>query len=180
MRIEDFEVERYRAEPGDLIICEGGEPGRCAVWNIVGEQVFIQKALHRIRFTESYEPRFAYLYMAFAALSHQMEPYFTGTTIKHLTGTGLRKIPFPLCSVHEQRQIISRLDEQLSANDALESDIDTNLQKAEALRQSILRKAFSGQLVSQDPNDDRPSSSSGKPKPPGTAAHMPYKIAFDS
>jgi len=154
MRIEDSEVPRYRIEPGDLVVCEGGEPGRCAIWKATDTEVFIQKALHRVRFTDSFDSRFAYLYLTLAASTQQLEEYFTGTTIKHLTGTGLAKIAFPLCSIEEQLEIISKLEAQISAIDALEADIDLNLQKAEALRQSILKKAFAGELVPQDPADE--------------------------
>ena len=54
----------------------------------------------------------------------------------------------------EQERIVNELDEQLSAIDVVEADIDLNLQKAEALRQSILKKAFAGELVPQDPTDE--------------------------
>lgn len=154
MRIEDSEVSRYRVEPGDLVVCEGGEPGRCAIWKAADTEVFIQKALHRVRFTDSFDSRFAYLYLTLAASTQQLEEYFTGTTIKHLTGAGLAKTAFPLCSIGEQREIISKLEAQISAIDVVEADIDLNLQKAEALRQSILKKAFAGELVPQDPADE--------------------------
>jgi type I restriction enzyme, S subunit len=76
------------------------------------------------------------------------------TTQKFIPLGNLRCLPVPVCSTSEQDQIIRTLDEQCSSISALESDIDTNLQKAEALRQSILKKAFAGELVPQDPNDE--------------------------
>jgi type I restriction enzyme S subunit len=154
MRIEDSELERYGLLPGDLVVCEGGEPGRCSVWKSTGGLAIIQKALHRVRFTRSYNPRFAYYFMVFAAATHTLDRSFTGTTIKHLTGEGLAKIAFPICPRSEQDKIVSALDEQISGIEILESDITTNLQKAEALRQSILKKAFSGELVPQEPADE--------------------------
>jgi restriction endonuclease S subunit len=63
-------------------------------------------------------------------------------------------IPVPICSSDEIAMILTKIDSSLSTLDALEADIDLNLQKAEALRQSILKKAFAGELVPQDPADE--------------------------
>ena len=64
----------------------------------------------------------------------------------------------PYCSIGEQEKIVLLLDEKLSALDATESEITTALAKITALRQSILKKAFSGQLVPQDPSDEPASA----------------------
>jgi type I restriction enzyme S subunit len=66
----------------------------------------------------------------------------------------IRQAPIAIPSTAEQEEILRQLDGNLDAIIALESDIDINLQKAEALRQSILKKAFAGELVLQDPNDE--------------------------
>ena len=60
----------------------------------------------------------------------------------------------PICSAPEQLVVIDKLEAALSETDQLDQTITTALQQAEALRQSILKKAFSGQLVPQDPNDE--------------------------
>ena len=71
-----------------------------------------------------------------------------------VSGSDIKNIPMPICSLNEQVEISVQLDASLSVLDEQESEIETNLQRAEALRQSILKKAFSGQLVPQDPNDE--------------------------
>jgi len=154
MKIEETEIGRYSLVNGDLVICEGGEPGRCAVWTDDNSVIFIQKALHRVRFTESYMPKFAYYYLTYSVPLERVVKHFTGTTIKHLTGAGLSKVQLPVCSSEEQREIISIIESKISEIDALDSELYVQLKKAEILRQSILKKAFSGQLVSQDPNDE--------------------------
>jgi len=154
MKIEESEIARYSLVNGDLVICEGGEPGRCAVWSGEDGVIFIQKALHRVRFTESYLPKFAFYYLTYSVPLERVVKHFTGTTIKHLTGTGLNKVQLPVCSADEQNEIISIIESKLSEIDALDSELEVQLAKAETLRQSILKKAFSGKLVPQDPNDE--------------------------
>jgi type I restriction enzyme S subunit len=77
-----------------------------------------------------------------------------GGNVPSLRRGDLEEIDMPLPSQSEQDDIVASLEQQLSVVTALQSDIDVNLQKAEALRQSILKKAFAGELVSQDPADE--------------------------
>lgn len=157
MKVEENEIQRYSLAKGDLVICEGGEPGRCAVWEGTDHTMLIQKALHRVRFTESYSPYFAYYFMTYAASSGLLSPNFTGSTIKHLTGKGLGNVLFPLCTLAEQNQIVHLLDRSFNLCDELDRQIELEIRRSDALRQSILKKAFSGQLVAQDPNDESAS-----------------------
>ncbi|MEN6628325.1 MAG: hypothetical protein ABFC42_01660, partial [Sulfuricella sp.] len=155
MRFEDSEFVRYGLEDGDLVVCEGGEPGRCAVWKKeFGLDMQIQKALHRIRFTNSMNSSFVQMYFELCASNRKLEKMFTGTTIKHLTGEKLTRMAIPICSIAEQIQILLALESKFSEIDQLDQTLTTSLQQAEALRQSILKKAFSGQLVAQDPHDE--------------------------
>lgn len=145
MKIEDDEIERYSLKYGDLVICEGGEPGRCAVWKY-NTEMFIQKALHRVRFSECYFGEFAFYYLSYAVKLPLVTDLFTGTTIKHLTGTALSKILFPICSPAEQTQIVAILEQKLTACDQLATELATQLKQAELLKQAVLKAAFSGRL----------------------------------
>ena len=91
MKIENSEMDKYTISKGDLVICEGGEPGRCAVWT-KDESICYQKALHRVRFTDGSNPYFYMYYLWFAAQTGKLKEYYTGTGIKHLTGQSLVKI----------------------------------------------------------------------------------------
>lgn len=157
MRFEVSEKERYGLKEGDLVICEGGEPGRCAIWTS-NQQMFIQKALHRVRLQDNFYVKYIFHYMFYLASNGQLEKYFTGTTIKHLTGRELKKVIIycPL-SLAKQQSIVAEIESRLSVCDKLEESINQSLRQAEALRQSILKKAFEGKLVPQDP-DDEPAS----------------------
>lgn len=146
MKIEDDEIERYSVKYGDLIICEGGEPGRCAVWKHEAE-MFIQKALHRVRFPSYYSADFAFYYLSYAVKLPLVTDLLTGTTIKHLTGTALKNIPFPVCSINEQTQIVAILESKLTACDQLAAELAKQLKQAELLKQAVLKAAFSGSLL---------------------------------
>ena len=80
-----------------------------------------------------------------------------GVNQSNINGEKLQNYPFPFCSVAEQEKIVEILEEKLSLADSSIYDIDLQLSKAETLRQSILKKAFSGQLVPQDSNDESAS-----------------------
>ena len=146
MRIEDDEIEKYSVSHNDLIICEGGEPGRCAVWD-KQDSIFYQKALHRVRFLDNSNPRFYMYYLWFSAQAGQLFRYFTGTGIKHLTGQSLSKVIVPTADRNVQDSIVAEIESRLSVCDSIQKTVDTALQQAEALRQSILKKAFEGRLV---------------------------------
>ena len=77
-----------------------------------------------------------------------------GVNQSNINGSKLSNYPFPYCSIEEQNEIVSNLEKTLSFIDEMEADIILEYQNANALRQSILKKAFSGQLVPQDPNDE--------------------------
>ena len=146
MRIEADEIEKYSVSHNDLIICEGGEPGRCAVWD-KQDSIFYQKALHRVRFLDNSNPRFYMYYLWFSAQTGQLCRYFTGTGIKHLTGQSLSKVIVPTANKTIQDSIVAEIESRLSVCDNIEKTVDTALQQAEALRQSILKKAFEGGLA---------------------------------
>ena len=147
MKFEESEQDRYGIRKGDLIMCEGGEPGRCAIWNANVPNMKIQKALHRIRVNNMVFNKFVYCLFTLYAQNGYLEKYFTGTTIKHLTGQSLKSIEIPLPPLAEQQRIVNEIESRLSQATASETYIENALQQAEALRQSILKKAFSGELV---------------------------------
>jgi len=77
-----------------------------------------------------------------------------GVNQSNINGTKLSSYPFPLCSASEQQAIVSAIESRLSVCDKLEQTVDQTLALSTSLRQSILKKAFEGRLVPQDPNDE--------------------------
>ena len=80
--------------------------------------------------------------------------YLTGTTRLKLNQSAMRKIPVPLPPLLEQQHMVAEIERCFSVADEAEATIDAELKRAERLRQSILKHAFSGKLVPQDPNDE--------------------------
>ena len=92
MRFEDDEDERYGIKYGDLIICEGGEPGRCAIWKEQIPNMKIQKALHRVRVHDIMDFRFVYYWFLLAGKQGALKQYYTGATIMHMPGQKLKEV----------------------------------------------------------------------------------------
>jgi len=92
MKFEDSENERYGLKYGDLVICEGGEPGRCAIWKEQLPNMKIQKALHRVRVKEDMDYRFVYYWFLLAGKTGVLKQYYTGATIMHMPGQKLKEV----------------------------------------------------------------------------------------
>lgn len=153
MAVTEEEKVVYSIETGDLLICEGGEPGRCAVWEQETCDLIYQKALHRFRTNGSVVTSFLAYYILFISKTDKLSQYFTGTTIKHLTGQSLAKISILLPSIPEQEEIVRILNinfkREENANDRCDIIDQINL-----IKKSILARAFRGELGTNDPNEE--------------------------
>ena len=109
-KFEPSELERYSVKKGDLLVCEGGDVGRAAIWN--DETVIqYQNALHRIRFKGEVIPRFCLFYLRHLKDNGTLDAkYAKGVTIKHLVKSSLLSIPIPVPPIKEQEEICSLLD----------------------------------------------------------------------
>jgi type I restriction enzyme S subunit len=119
MRFEDHELDTFGLKYGDIVMCEGGEPGRCAIWKEQRPGMMIQKALHRIRPHPCLDHEFLFYAFLHMGRTGHFDPLFTGATIKHLPREKLAilKIAIPPLSIQKRiAGVLSSYDEQMENN----------------------------------------------------------------
>lgn len=145
MDITPSELDRVSVRQGDVVVCEGGEPGRCAVWR-EERSMAIQKALHRMRPKPGMDSDYLALNLEYQIKCGTAKELFTGTTIKHLTGEKLQVMTLPVPPLREQQEVVAQLNVVRQGADALRSVADERRRTLLALRQSVLAAAFRGDL----------------------------------
>jgi len=157
-RFEEAEFDKYRLQRGDLLVCEGGDVGRAAIWYFDDVEMFYQNALHRIRFYGKIVPEFFKLSLECYKGNKILDEYSKGMTIKHLVQSSLNTIYFPLPPLAEQRRIVeavSRITPYLENYNQVETQLlSLDSSFPDQLKKSILQLAVQGKLVPQDPNDE--------------------------
>jgi len=141
MRFLPEEAARYTAVKGDVLVCEGGYPGRAAIWEH-DEPIHFQKALHRIRFHEPERNKWFLYYLHSCDLDGTLKENFNGAGIQHFTGEALAQFELPLPPLHEQHRIVAILDEAFDGIATAKANAEQNLQNARALFESHLRQVF--------------------------------------
>ena len=145
MRFTADEYERYSVRRGDVVICEGGYPGRAAIWEN-DAPIFIQKALHRVRFKEPILGRWFLYYLYSQEVSGALHQHFTGTGIQHFTGAALARLNLPLAPSTVTATLIERFDKLAEEVARLETIYRDKLASLDELKKSLLHRAFTGQL----------------------------------
>ena len=157
--VTEAEARKVALEVGDLLVVEGNgsmdQIGRVAMWNGELPVCGHQNHLIRVRLANGVEPRFV--------LQFLLSPQGRDLIVKEASSTsGLHTLSIskvsnlfvPVASPSEEMTIVAEIDEKLARIDRALEEVDIQLAKSEALRQAILKKAFSGQLVAHDPNDE--------------------------
>lgn len=150
--IED--KRKFDLRNGDLFVCEGGEPGRAAVWDKGVNDFIFQKAIHRIRPNKYVNSNWLLYNIKVDADGGNLETLFTGTGIKHLTLKSLSQYPVAIPPTNEQTEIIRRVEQLFSFADKVEARYTKAKAMLDKLPISILAKAFRGELAPQDPGDE--------------------------
>ncbi len=135
--LEASELDEFRLLPGDLLICEGGYPGRCAIWRDPDREMYFQKALHRVRPQGGIAVELIAIALEADSRAGNLDKHFTGATIKHFVGQALDRYVLALPPLAEQSRIVTRVEElrQLCADlrQSLAASRTTQGQLAEAL-----------------------------------------------
>ena len=155
------ELSVYRLEKGDLVLSEASgsaaQVGKPAIWDDQIPNCCFQNTVIRHQpYCRDYAVYLLWLYRFFY-VSGKFAQVAGGVGINHLSAFKFAQIALPLCSLAEQQEIVRLLEERFAAIEQQEREIDSALNQAEMLRQSLLKRAFSGQLIPQD-LDDEPAS----------------------
>jgi type I restriction enzyme S subunit len=147
MPFEDAELNEFALREGDVLICEGGEPGRAAVWDEREKDIYFQKAIHRVRFSENVDSHFFVNAIRESSDSGRLSKYFTGVGIKHFTGRGLASFVFPLPPIAEQERIVAKVNELMSLCDRLEAQLITTQTERRRMLEAVLQEALNGKIL---------------------------------
>jgi restriction endonuclease S subunit len=142
----DFtEAERKKFELcfGDLLVCEGGEPGRCAVWRDDVPGCYYQKALHRVRpHKGKADSEFLSFWIRHQAITGAFEDQNAKTTIAHLPQIRLEQLPVPDVGVTEQRHVAAYLKAQLAEVETVRRAVQVQGQDTALLRIRLLKETL--------------------------------------
>jgi type I restriction enzyme S subunit len=139
------EAEKYTAIKGDVLICEGGYPGRAAIWD-EDYPIYFQKALHRVRFHQPELNKWFVYYLSVQDSSGQLKQHFSGTGIQHFTGEVLARFKIPVPPLPELRRAVAKFDALSEETQRLARLYEQKLAALDALKKSLLHQAFTGAL----------------------------------
>lgn len=150
MYFKEIELKKYGVMEGDLLVCEGGDVGRAAIWEYEFS-VMIQNHIHRLRAYYSICTRFFYylfyLYKNAGLIGGK------GIGIKGLSTRALGSIVFPLPPLKEQKRIVEKIEELMPLVDEYEKNWKKleklNQKFPEDMKKSLLQEAIKGKLVEQ-------------------------------
>jgi type I restriction enzyme S subunit len=146
MYFRDNELDRFGLRSGDVVVCEGGEPGRSALWDGRLPDLKFQKAIHRVRFNVPFEQRLLVLYLEKIAGTTKFEMLFTGGGIKHLTRETFSLLQIPMISLPEQRKIA----EFLTAVDGRIGQLSQKKALLEDYKKGVMQQLFTQALRFKD------------------------------
>jgi type I restriction enzyme S subunit len=152
------EIEELRLIDGDVLFNEGGDRdklGRGWVWEGKIHECVHQNHVFRARLEPDWiQPKFLSWYGNSMGRKYFEDEGKQTTNLASLNMTKLSMLPVPIPPAAEQKRIVSELDRRLSVIDEMEADVNADMRRSERVRQSILKRAFEGQLIPQDPTDD--------------------------
>ena len=140
VRLTRTDIERFRLRKGDVLVCEGGEIGRAALWDAPIEECYYQKALHRLRPIRGFDSRLMVSLLRLWADRGLLANYVTQTSIAHLPREKFMQVPMPVPPLPEQTAIavvLSDMDAELAA-------LERRREKTRSLKQAMMQELLTG------------------------------------
>ena len=152
MYFTNEELEKCTAKKGDLLVCNGGDVGRAAIWNY-DYDICLQNHISKLRRkTDSISVPFFYYYFMFLKINGNIAG--RGIGIASLSAKDLLAIKVYLPSMTEQQQISHILDELFDKEQQTKEAAEAVLDRIDLMKKSILARAFRGELGTNDPNEE--------------------------
>jgi type I restriction enzyme S subunit len=148
------ELFNYIMYPGDIVMGRRGEMGRCAVISHQESGFLCGSGSLFIRLLPRINPLFYCYLLGSQRLKNYLSDQSVGTTMQNLNQEIIHNLPVPLCSPIESQKITEEVDRKMTLITEIENTIKKNLLASDILKQSILKKAFSGKLVPQNFGDE--------------------------
>jgi type I restriction enzyme S subunit len=155
MDIEPGERERFTVRAGDLLICEGGQPGRSAVWDGSIAEIGYQKALHRARPRGGNDVRWLQAFLRVAVQQSVFSVEFGQATIGHLTGEQMRSLRLPMPAPEIQRTRTDDLQDELRRLDSGRRLLEQSISRLDELKRALTTAAVTGEFDVSSANGSR-------------------------
>ena len=152
--IKMTELQNFVMKTDDIVIGRRGEMGRCAVVTDIENGWLCGTGSLFIRLTKGMNPYFYSWILSSKRVKDYLSEVSVGTTMQNLNQKILHSVPVPLCISDEQFEISNQLEVEYGRIDNQLNDLVSAFKSTETQRKNILKDAFSGKLVEQDPNDE--------------------------
>ena len=155
---DEFEINKYLLKRNDVLFNRTNSPewvGKTAIYKSERPAIFAGYLIRINRIESLIDAAYLTYYLNSPMAKEYGNSVKTfGVNQANINGAKLKTYPLPLPILLEQHAIVAEIDSRLSVCDKIEEGIAQSLKQAEVLRQSILKKAFEGRLVLQDPSDE--------------------------
>ena len=141
------EISQYRLKEGDILVSEGGEVGRAAMWHNELDECYIQNSVNRLRV---HKKKILAEYLLYVLESYGQAKVFENTvnrvSIAHLTREKLKEYAMPLPPLDEQREIVTDIQKRLSNIDKADAVLQKSISQLEEYRSSLISNVVGGKV----------------------------------
>ena len=158
LQLTSTEISEYKLEFNDILINRVNSKelvGKSALIPMNIEECVFESKNIRLRLKTKYiNPQFVHLWLIFASKYYFYNHFQQTTGMASINQTQIKKLPIPFCSTNEQKYIVSKIESIFGNIDSIEKQVNDAIRSLNTLKQSVLKLAFEGKLVPQDPNDE--------------------------